>query len=93
MEMKKYNWVINKGDGRLGIILNTNPEDGRLFIDWKTGLEGSRMVRGWYSKSSVYPAPLSLNEEDALSMIDLALDTNDTEWAQQIFNLYLDRTS
>ena len=88
--MKVFDWVENRGDGRLGVIINVNDRENRIFVDWKTGLEGSRMVRGWYSKSSVRPAPLSLDKEDALSMIDLALDTNDLEWAQELYNWYVD---
>lgn len=89
--MQIGDWVKLRRSTRVGIVRNM--EGNQKFVDWR--LEDGKpigfMARAWVNNRDLVLAPLDITDEDALAMIDLALDLKDFEWAKELFAWYIEK--
>jgi hypothetical protein len=79
-------WVKHRGTSRIGIISNRRNDDNYFCVKWhweKDKRLGSSSL-GWYSEAALIEAPLELTQDDYRAMIDLALDTKDYKWFNEL---------
>jgi hypothetical protein len=88
-KLKKGEWVkvIDHDylEGYVGFITDFDLVDGyRIRITKNRKGEALKKGHKWIDKESIIPLSVQKDEDDLLALIDVALDTNDREWFQEL---------